>query len=204
MSDYYGATPGYGPAEPQDIDDTTGTGVPDETAEAPDLNETTDADADAQAGNPNGPTGRRTGQRPQGPTRAQVRAVLATRDAVAAASSEERQALASALGVSEDVNDLTAAVAAVPRPKTQTKAVAALRDLCAVADADDAPMAALALAVGKNGTARAGHAWNLAAAIEALRGRPDSNAVVAARELAEAATSRRSLLEALRGLVDGR
>ncbi|MDO4243528.1 MAG: hypothetical protein Q4C85_07195 [Actinomyces sp.] len=195
MSDYYGAAPSHGPAEPQDI-----VNAPDEASGAPGLNETTDADA--QARTPSVPA-RRTGQRHAGPSRSQVRAVLATRDALAASSDEVLEALASALGVPKDINDLTAALAAAPRPKMQANAVAALRDLLAVADADEPPMAALALAVGKNGVARAAHAWNLAAAVGALHGRPGGNPVDAARELAEAATSRRGLLEALQVLVDG-
>ena len=86
----------------------------------------------------------------------------------------------------------------------QTCALPILADLIDVAKSRDAPMAALALAVGNGGAARLRRAWKLAVALDALSGKPDANAVVAARSLAEAATSLHSLLTVVQQLAGGR
>ena len=145
--------------------------------------------------------GRRGARRGGPPTRAQVKAVLDARDAVEAADERERRALARVLGASdESVRELTVALATSAGPKNGR----AMADLIDVAESRDAPMAALALAVGNGGAARLRRAWRLAVALDTLSGKPDGNAVVAARSLAEAATSLHSLLTVVQQLAGGR
>ncbi|MBW3068964.1 hypothetical protein GZ998_05480 [Actinomyces sp. 594] len=140
----------------------------------------------------------RRGGRRRTVQRRQAETVLDTYDLIGAADDTERQALAAVLGVQDiEVRALTVALASAARPK----AGQALQDLLDVAAADDAPMAALALAVGREGQARLRRAWQLAAALGALEGAPDANVVEAARRLAEAATGLQALLEAVAGLV---